>query len=310
MRHAKPFVLFCALLALVIATVAGSAARASQAAVHAPLISTLSSDERLHLPDSTKVTVNGHVVTLADVRAAHTLRQHEFEQAAMLGHDVATKIHSQTQLLEKNQTLSGKTGGVNTLTVSKTTEHELRYQAPSPGMYVGVVGHWNPSPSPSPKSRAIVPIGPIWRLFSIIPIPQATLQKYAKDYQDFCTAAQATACVYLPQIQSWQMASSSNIVGNYYTLLSVVDPLVTDTGLCQSENGTMGQSGCIYTYPYVETTDYTPSSTNTYVMQCPGYPNGWNIMMDSHGAASIATPGIGAAWNTTATATCVIQVYA
>jgi len=292
------------------------------AAQSAREIRTISPNERLHLAAGTRVTVNGKITTLGAIRVAHAKRVREFAQAASLGESIALKIRGEHfQVASKSATISNASGKIYALhtVAAKKGGFRLETAVSSSGMLVGIASLHTGSASPVPKAttapgqyRVLNPVlWPWWRnvIFgsAIIPIPKSTLQTYAKDYQDFCTAAQATACIYEPVVESWQIASSSNPVNNVYTLLTIVDPLITDPTVCQSEGGSVGQSGCVYKYPYVETTDFQPAASNPYVVNCPGGSNSWNISIDPHGAVSVYA--YFGTWQLTSVATCVVQVY-
>lgn len=148
----------------------------------------------------------------------------------------------------------------------------------------------------------------------LIPMPKSMLAKYAKDYQDFCTAAKATACVYLPSAEWWETVNMGT--GEISTTpfdVTVVDPMITNSKICRSEGGTIGSEGCNYKYPFEQLVDFTPAATNPYVLQCPdgqgGTPVEFDFTLDPHGAVEILT--ISSAWgkNHQNLIHCVVQVY-
>ncbi len=301
---------FCTIISVL--TVALWCSSATQAAPSVRAISTLSLDQRLHLPDVTPVTVNGKATTLGDVRAAHAVRLRMAAQAASLGRQVALTIRGQDFRLLGNRVISVSSNRTYALQVIEATANEVRFQPvqTSSGILAGIVGR-NLRAIPR-EEYGFQPISlnaglGALQLGTIIPMPQSTLSHFAKDYQDFCTAAQATACGYLPPLESWETAYSSGANEN----LVIVDPLVTDSSVCAAGGGRLDSSGaCEYTYPVQETTDYQPASSNqAYVTDCPGGKNEWNIMIDPHGAASVQA--YFGTWNAiiTSPVTCVIQVF-
>jgi hypothetical protein len=278
-------------------------------------IAALSAKERLHLPGSTRVTVDsGKVTTLGAMRAAHARRVDAFAQAASLGESIAARIRGQRFRPARNgSSVSDASGKVYALHAVATKSGGIRVETAgtdSPDIIFGLTSlqlAGSLSHIVLPKTKP--PSG------KIIPLPKSTLTKFSKDYQDFCKAANATACIYLPVVEAWEVVQ----IGNTNTL-TYVDWMITDSKQCKSEGGTMGKSGCEYKYPWLQTTDYTPAASNPYVLNCPGTTevnlnNGvgsFNILIDPRGAVTINPNG--STWknwegNLPVTETCVAQIY-
>jgi hypothetical protein len=286
-------------------------------------IGTLTAPERLRLPDSSRVIVlNGKITTLGALRATHLALERSQANSAALGRAASALISSRHfRLQASGKTLTIASNQSSALHAVTTKTSELRFQEASSGLYAGVVFK-GPIPVVSAPPSLVPIVAPGWWQHivfgpSIIPMPQSALQKYAKDYQSFCTAAQATACVYLPagvSAQNWSTGGYQDPNTNY-----VYDYLIVDPGVCQAEGGSMSQGACRYAYPALSLSNYVPASSNPYVSNCPGgaYFQGgvWIITIDPHGAAEAQFVPIGSAdvWpgasGSSPLETCVVQVF-
>ena len=259
--------LFAACVGLVLTPWAAAPAQAAEKAA-AMSMSALSLDQRMHLPDSTRITVGkGTITTLGMLRGFHAARLRSSAQAATLGKNAAmTLSRQQSGRLGPNQTAHG------TL--------------------------------PGSAMQVTLPIAE----------SPATLQKYAKDYQDFCTAASATACVYLPAGLGYP---SGTLISQDNTVVAP-DYLITDPTVCAAGGGTISYPGlvdqkvCVYTYPLKVVTQFVPSSSNPHVAHCPS--TDWTVLVDHHGAAVVELNAFGPThiWDpnvTTSLVSCVLQVY-
>jgi hypothetical protein len=300
----------------------------TDAAVAVRAIGTLSASERLHLPDSTPISVfGGRVTTLGTLRAVHVAREASLSNAVALGRRAALLISSQHFRLQANGTTVGLASSASSALHPMTTKtNELRSLDLSPGLYAGVIFRGQvPVVTPPPTKFPIARVGvaPGWWqhvIFgpSIIPMSQSALTRYARDYQNFCTAAQATACVYLPAGVSaidWETGGYQDPNTNY-----VYDYLIVDPGVCQAEGGAMSQGACRYAYPALSLTNYVPAAANPYAVNCPGgtYSGSggdWLVAIDPHGAAQAQFVPIGSydVWpgssGSSPLETCVVQVY-
>jgi hypothetical protein len=117
------------------------------------------------------------------------------------------------------------------------------------------------------------------------PLPMAPVQYAAKDYTDFCTAAQATACGYFPAgVVFYSLAWGTVTV----PLVFDIDPLITDSTVCSAGGGNLMQNnqGCGYGYPVVVTPNFTPG--NYSAPATSGCSNGvFSETYDPHGAVQI-----------------------
>jgi hypothetical protein len=287
-------------------------------------IAALSESQRLYLPDSTQVIVlKGKVTTLGALRTLHKARVASAANAAALGRQAALLISSQHfHVVASGNALSIASAGASTPHTQTFSAMELRGAPVASGVYPGIIFRGSiPTPTPAPKlvHQAVpgwwqhVLFGP-----SIVPLSPAALQKYAKDYQSFCTAAQATVCIYLPSgvsAQNWETGGYTDPNTNY-----VYDYLIVDPTVCQAGGGTMDQGSCRYAYPALSLTNFVPSASNPYAVNCPGgmYSSSsglWIVILDPHGAAEAQFVPIGsaAAWpgasGSSPLETCVVQVF-
>ncbi len=124
------------------------------------------------------------------------------------------------------------------------------------------------------------------------PLPMQPLPYAAKDYTDFCTAAQATACLYFPAGVSSYVVYSSFGLAAIPPVVFDFDPLITDSTVCSAGGGYMLQSnqGCGYAYPIVVTPNFTPG--NYTAPATFGCSNGmFSETYDPHGAVQIKFTG-------------------
>ncbi len=139
--------------------------------------------------------------------------------------------------------------------------------------------------------RAPIYKAPNYQGLSKPPLPMQPISGVAKDYTDFCTAAQATACVYFP-------TGVSNY--DYYQpfwatltpLVVDIDPLITDNKVCDAGGGHHmdNNQGCIYAYPVIVTPNFTAG--NFTASATGGCTNGqFSEIYDPHGAVQIKYTG-------------------
>src|ERR1700686_5150408 len=95
---------------------------------------------------------------------------------------------------------------------------------------------------------------------STIAMPASALAPYAKDYQDFCSASKATACLYIPDGRHMiTLKTTGDTISTSHNMAFDVDPLITDKSVCASQGGKLGapsffknpwrDHGCYYAYP-------------------------------------------------------------
>jgi hypothetical protein len=82
----------------------------------------------------------------------------------------------------------------------------------------------------------------------VVPLNDPFYARYSADYRAFCGAAQLTICAYLPAATTvTYLAHNGEIIDDFF---NIIDPLITDATLCQSQGGTPnGNSGCRFMYP-------------------------------------------------------------
>jgi hypothetical protein len=121
------------------------------------------------------------------------------------------------------------------------------------------------------------------------PLQMPPVQYAAKDYTDFCIAAQATACLYFPAGVSSYIA---NPLGGWgaptLPLVFDIDPLITEGAVCSAGGGNLLQNnaGCAYAYPVLVTPNFTPG--NYTASATSGCSNGmFSETYDPHGAVQI-----------------------
>jgi len=145
-------------------------------------------------------------------------------------------------------------------------------------------------------------------------VPMKPNPHAAADYQAFCKAAAASACLYFPG----PTAAFRVIPGQDPNILYDSDPLVTDPGVCNSQGGIIqsGQNaGCAYGYPYTYTSNFNPGPasaqgigsgvTSTSACNSPA-----TVTVDPKGAIVMAGNFLeGTNSAIPATLTCVVKVY-
>ena len=302
---------------------------ASGSAVLRP-VSELAIKDRLHAPDGTQVIVKGRAVTLGEIRSVHAARLEMARHATDLGRRIAGLIRSEHLALTPAGELVSVTGA------REPGMREPRTMMMRPAIPVGranglLGGAGNSTPAPIRRVPVALSSGSLtWLIRPPIAMPQSVLQRFAKDYQDFCTAAQATACLYFPVIGTWEQSNSASNTQLGAPTQDIVDPLVTDANVCREGGGSEQQDGCHYTYPMIETTNFAPSASTPFVENCPVDPQAlswqsapqwveWAVTVDPHGAAS-AKYGLNTTWppwlypglqgyNGGQPSSCVVQVF-
>lgn len=290
----KRLICFCTLVTLAVAPLPSIWHTIAEAGDAARDVRTLTPSEKVNLPDATMIAIQGHVVTLAQLRRFHAARLASFAHAAENGRKVALEISNQHfAMTGKGEIISYRDGAVQTLSKIKATDQEIQVLGLDPsnlGLYAGAL---------LPRALKTVGTVPIFVYSQPILMTNSMLHNYAKDYQDFCTAARATVCLYFPEIFSWEPNSANPTFENSGESSSdIIDPLITDAQICKAENGKMAREGCHYAYPLKQSQSFTPnpSRPNGYAVNCPvdfdaasqryNLPE-WSAVADSHGAAYV-----------------------
>jgi len=119
------------------------------------------------------------------------------------------------------------------------------------------------------------------------PLPMPAVPYAAKDYTDYCTAAEATACLYFPAGGSYDFYSPGWGAPSLPMVFDV-DPLITDSTVCSAGGGNQlpSNQGCGYAYPLVVTPNFTPGNYATSATGgCSNAVFSWTY--DRHGAVQI-----------------------
>ena len=168
----------------------------AQAAGGARDIASVGAAERQSLPDTALVTVQGKQVTMSALRAFHAARKQQMAQATELGRSVARAMEHE------------RAGSPGVATPAPPSPPAPSMGPQGAATAPSVVGAGMPSAKPivrqSPSS-----FNPKIAMGKPIPMEEKDLTMFAKDYQDFCKAAKATACIYLPKIAPWQLEISA-----------------------------------------------------------------------------------------------------
>jgi hypothetical protein len=246
-------------------------------------ITSMTVAERMNLPDSTMVQLpSNRVVSLGTLRSEHRAREMRFSMAAALGHSVAAKwaVHptGPGQLSPPPANVRSAPGqttkGGGGLTKATTTN-------------IGV--------SPAVAAPLLVPFHPI----AGIPL--------AKDYSDFCTAAKASVCVYVPPNTFLRNSGA----GLETQVMMDLDPLIIDDKTCLYDGGVpstgIPSAGCKFYYPFKSLANFLPTGplTTNAVCDPPG-----QYVVDPKGAvqANFTYPGL--PFTTGAKPiTCAVQVW-
>ncbi len=222
----------------------------------------LTASERDTLPNSTKFAVRGHVVSLAQLRAAHKFRM----EHGAAGGGRAVRLALRSKFVMHADLLPASNG-------SDAKAHALVIATATPFPTNLLVGALTKSP---------------------VPQKAADLAKMPRDMREFCTAAAATACLYIP-------------TGVYFhnddATMWTFDPLI-DQPTCVADSGVWGPSVlgafgappvCHFTYPTTDVNSFVPGSAPTfgYAFSDSCKPK-FTTVADSKGALSITyavTPG-------------------
>jgi hypothetical protein len=119
------------------------------------------------------------------------------------------------------------------------------------------------------------------------PLPMPAVPYAAKDYTDFCVAAQATACLYFPAGSSYFSYAPFGGISPI-PLVFDFDPLITDSSVCSAGGGNLlpNNQGCGYGYPIVVTPNFKPGNYATPATA--GCSNSvFSDVYDRHGAVQL-----------------------
>jgi len=242
-------------------------------------ISTLSLDDRMHLPAATIVQLqSGRIASLGVLRAEHEARMVRFAQAAALGQSAGTRL---------------------TAPAAFTVPQSLGTSA---GFTMGLVSTQGVVPLPSPASGAS----------AVVAVPIATwgTDGYAQDYLDFCSNVGASACIYLPANTTYNYVfpQGSNPVTDTYNVADT-DPLILDLQACISRGGSLYPGeGCVYRYPVNYFANFTPGRQPPAMAAFCSGPASYFV--DPQGAVRVNYQPPGATFTTGSSAiVCALQVF-
>jgi hypothetical protein len=258
-------------------------------------IASLTPEERsTGLPDNTVVTLkSGRTATLGVLRAEHRARLERFTKAAELGKMVAAKLAA--QLASSTQPHHAATGGPGAKVPSPTpTPKQSGVANPSgvPGPTLSGQARTTAETAPAPRptlsgqgritgetapAALLVPLMIPWdpQSYNEPPLP--------KDWLDFCHAASASTCIYLPANTTFYIAAggddSVDALDN--------DPLNTDENLCVYNGGVFEGKAliCQFVYPASYYGDFKPTGALSTTASCDP-PN--TYVIDDKGAVKVA----------------------
>ncbi len=266
------------LLAAATVLLAGLTPRAS-AASPVPIEKLSTSQRASTAPDSTVVKVNATLTTtLGVLRTAHKAREQAHVDAKSKGAAAGTSLKAKPLRIER---------------LSKTA-----------AKVVPTVGHVGPGfgPSSTPAPYPIVRVGgyidPGLLLNSSTTVvePSSSYASAPADMRAFCSAAQASACAYLPP-NVYLVPSGSNLVDE--------DPFIPGAQ-CTQEGGTYDGNLCYFAYPYQVVVNFNPG--NYQIASSASCNPPWQYQIDVHGAIIISLAGNTIPHSTGANATCIVRV--
>jgi hypothetical protein len=211
----------------------------AQAAGDLPALWKISAAERASLPDSAVVKIKNSELTMGVLRAFHAERKQQLAQAAQLGQSVAAAIGHQRVASPIAVQAAGKT------TITAATVPSV-----SSGAAPSTKGIVTPSPST---------FNPRLALGNPVLMGEKDLSEFSLDYQTFCKAAKATACIYLPRVPAWADAGQVQLTDDSVRMRQIFDPLVIDAAECKAGNGHLWtELGCMYYYADHQYTKFLP----------------------------------------------------
>lgn len=249
-------------------------------------VASMSLQDRQRLPDNTMVKLkSGRTATLGVLRAEHQARMARFSRAAALGRMAAGR-------LSKPLPVSTEPNRAATQKIQSATGPGTK----SNGTNKAPVG-----PAITEASRSIA------RPFYSVPfqIANTPLAPVPKDYMDFCKAAEATACIYLPADTTLTAFQGDPTTSTSYAWDE--DALITDAGVCKFDGGLVWGGGCLFYYPVIHVVDFKPTGTLSTAAACDA-PS--KYLLDAKGAIKASYPYPSVTFTTGgAPITCVAQVW-
>jgi hypothetical protein len=240
-------------------------------------IASLTPTERIKLPQDTMVKLDlgrtSRIVSLGPLSAEHRARLDRFAKAVALGRMVAG-------------TLTPQPAGSR--------------QPASPPIKPARSGTENQNIS---ANRAVMQsqISPFATLMPFQPpLAKGTIPN---DYVDFCKAANASACLYLP--------ANAGLTDPPLDLpltwwVQDFDYLITDNNVCKGNGGYPTLGGCAFYYPINHTINFVPTGQISSTVSCepPSV-----TQLDPKGAAKVVYPFNAGTLNLAVPVSCVMQVW-
>jgi hypothetical protein len=171
-----------------------------------------------------------------------------------------------------------------------------------------------PSAATYPKSEAHTSLSVVTGPRTLVPLPDITSRSpyhvLPRDYQDFCQAAESSACIYLPPNTSFYSGQYTGFKNSPFVATS--DPLIMDPGVCAYDGGAPDpQYGCIFYYPMGEVTNFVPNAPISSNASCDPTAN---YVVDPKGAAQVTFTAtvytnLEAFTTPQAPVTCAVQVW-
>jgi hypothetical protein len=231
-------------------------------------------------PDSTVVKLSSKLsVTLGKLRAAHKSR----EQA---------RIDAKSKGAAAGKALKAQHLRIVRLSKSKNVKTMAQIR-------IGHVGPvFGPTPTPFPILRVGGYINPswLWNLSTTVVEPSSSYASTPADMRAFCSAAQASACAYLPP--------NVYVVPQGSTLINE-DPFIPDPQ-CTQEGGRYDGSLCYFAYPEPVVVNFNPG--NYQIASSASCNPPWQYQIDVHGAVIISLAGNTIPSFTGANPTCIVRV--
>jgi hypothetical protein len=152
-----------------------------------------------------------------------------------------------------------------------------------------------PAPSAGPSAAGLRLVK---RTFSAI--------NFAGDYNAFCNAAQATACLYYPAGVPLEINNGAVSDADY---LIAQTPCTQEGGESFSGGTPLTYWGCLFIYPLSDGFSFFPGvPSNMQVIQACPAP--FKADIDPHGAVTVASTISTTTFTPSATMSCVVQAYA
>jgi|GEM_PF-1689217 len=261
-------------------------------------VASMTVQERQNLPDHTLVKLkSGRTASLGVLRAEHQARMQRFARASAMGQMAAGKLSdpsggatqpNQVET-EKRQSPVRSSAQKEAQPSAATANRTGSANHPGVGTKVGQAG----------TGLAHLP-------FFVVPlqIVSAPLTPIPKDYMDFCTAAKATACIYIPANTSLTAYQGDPNAPNTHAMDE--DLLITDPDVCKYDGGLLWGAECLFYYPLVHIVNFKPTGSVSTSAACDP-PS--KYLLDQKGAVKASYLNPNSTFTLDAPITCAVQVW-